>query len=514
MKSSNLSIPVGMMISLFFLSCASTQQREVPSEINLTKETLMDKIKGGWAGQTIGCTYGGPTEFKFNGTMVQAYNQYDWKEAGILDQYQHNGGLYDDLYMDLTFVAIFEKYGLDAPIDSFANAFARAPYPLWHANQAARYNILNGIMPPASGHWTNNPHADDIDFQIEADFAGLMAPGMVNTSAQICDKIGHIMNYGDGLYGGIYVAAMYSLAFASDDIHFIVNEALKVIPTESKYHQCISDVIAWHKKYPTDWKQTWFELERKWSEDLYCPEGVHVPFNIDATINSAYVAVGLLYGAGDFFQTMDIAMRCGQDSDCNPATALGILGTMKGYKQIPQEYLKSIALVEDMNFAYTDISLNKAYQMSFEHALQVITSNGGHISKKEVTIAYQTPVPVALEVSFPGYYPVKSEIPNKDIQCIVPYSFEGKGVIVAGRVEGAPNEYIAQLEWYLDGKLMETVPFPASFTTRRDELFRQFELSNGTHKLEVKWLNPVDGAQVKCNKIIVLGDTPPVASSQ
>lgn len=37
--------------------------------------------------------------------------------------------------------------------------------------QAARYNILHGsIMPPASGHWKNNPHADEADFQIEADF--------------------------------------------------------------------------------------------------------------------------------------------------------------------------------------------------------------------------------------------------------------------------------------------------------------------------------------------------------
>jgi hypothetical protein len=49
----------------------------------------------------------------------------------------NNAGLYDDLYMDLTFVDVFEKYGLDAPVDSFANAFANAGYMLWHANQAA-----------------------------------------------------------------------------------------------------------------------------------------------------------------------------------------------------------------------------------------------------------------------------------------------------------------------------------------------------------------------------------------
>ena len=53
-----------------------------------------------------------------------------------------------------------DRLGLDAPVDSFAVAFANAGYVLWHANQAARYNILNGIMPPESGHWKNNPHYD------------------------------------------------------------------------------------------------------------------------------------------------------------------------------------------------------------------------------------------------------------------------------------------------------------------------------------------------------------------
>ena len=41
---------------------------------------------------------------------------------------------------------------------------------LSHANQAACYNILNGIKAPQSGDWMHTPHADGIDYQIEADF--------------------------------------------------------------------------------------------------------------------------------------------------------------------------------------------------------------------------------------------------------------------------------------------------------------------------------------------------------
>jgi hypothetical protein len=87
----------------------------------------------------------------------------------------------------------------------------------------------------------------------------------------------------------------------------------------------MSDVISWHQKYPDDWTKTWREIEEsQWSCDLHCTAGVYKPFNIDATVNMAYVLIGLLYGEGDFFKSMDISMRCGQDSDCNPSSVGGI----------------------------------------------------------------------------------------------------------------------------------------------------------------------------------------------
>lgn len=61
----------------------------------------------------------------------------------------------------------------------------------------------------------------------------------------------------------VYIGAMYSLAFVSDDIEFIVAEALKTVPKESEFYRCMADVIKWHKQYLNDWKQTWFELEKK-----------------------------------------------------------------------------------------------------------------------------------------------------------------------------------------------------------------------------------------------------------
>ena len=511
MKNNYLQIiVVTLLSSMAVVGCSApqSQQNSFPKEVTLSKSVLLDKIKGAWAGQTIGCTYGGPTEFKFRGTMIQDYNPIRWDE-GCIKNYCLNGpGLYDDIYMDLTFVEVFDRLGLDAPVDSFAMAFANAGYVLWHANQAARYNILQGIMPPASGHWLNNPHANDLDYQIEADYSGIMSPGMPNAASDISDKIGHIMNYGDGWYGGVYVGAMYSLAFVSDDIEFIVTEALKTIPEESLYFQVMKDVIGWYRQYPDDWKQTWFECERKYSEDIGCPDGVFVPYNIDATINSAYILIGLLYGKGDLFRTMDIATRCGQDSDCNPASAAGILGTMLGYSRIPEYWMKNLREAEDIDFAFTSSSLNKAYQMSYNHALQMIERNGGYVDDSTVTIVCQKPEPVRLEKAFEGMYPIMRKNLNRMVEEFDEFEFEGTGFVMRGSVKSKDDDYVAYVSVYLDGELVEEAKLPANFTKRRQELCWRYQLPKGRHILALKWNNPTTDATVHCGEVIVYSDTP------
>lgn len=479
--------------------------------ITITKQQLHDKIKGGWAGQTIGVTFGGPYEFQFNGTFIQDYQPLLWYDGYLKNQMLYNPGLYDDLYMDLTFVDVFEKHGFDAPVDSFANAFANAGYRLWHANQAARYNILNGIKAPESGHWRNNPHADDIDYQIESDYAGLMSPAMPNTASAISDKIGHIMNYGDGWYGGVYIGAMYSLAFTSNDLNYIVSEALKTIPKESTFYQCIQDVITWHKKYPNDWHATWYELQKKWSSEVACGEGVFKTFNIDAKLNAAYVVLGLLYGKGDFTKTLEVATRAGQDADCNPSSAGGILGTVIGYDKIPAYWKMGLKEAEDIDFKYTTISLNKVYEIGLKHAIQNIEKNGGKISGDNISILSQTPKTVKLEQGFPGIFPVQSVNVYKDAIRDLSFEFEGTGFILTGNTSKKnenDQDHVFDAELWIDGKKIETAKFPTSFTTRRYELFWKYELPKGKHKVDIKVLNPDERYSLNAGNYIVFSDKP------
>ena len=477
-----------ILLLVIFCSCNSTSSDVERKYLHLSKADLENKIKGGWAGQTIGVTFGGGTEFKFNGTFIQDYQPLPWNDNQIKNTMLSWPDLYDDLYMDLTFVEVFERLGFDAPVDSFAYAFANADYMLWHANQAARYNILNGVLPPKSGYWKNNPHADDIDYQIEADFAGLMSPAMPNVASDISDKIGHIMCYGDGWYGGVYVGAMYSLAFISNDIQYIVEEALKTIPIESTFYQCISDVIKWHKQYPDDWKQTWFELQKHYSEEVGCPDGVFVPLDIDAKINAAYIVLGLLYGNGDFTKTMEISTRAGQDSDCNPSSAGGILGVMLGYSQIPEYWMQGLRGAEAKKFKYTSLSLDDLYAISYRHALLMIEKNGGTVFDNQVMLPIQKPTAVRLEQCFEGVYPlVKKGLNCTDIDTLS-FDIDGVGFVIRGeaiRRDYSQPDDIIKAKLYIDNHFVEEAEFPTSFRYRRLDLFWNYQLPNGKHNIKV-----------------------------
>jgi len=471
----------------------------------------MDKIKGGWAGQTIGVTFGWPSEFKYLGTYIQDYETIRWHDDYVNEAMTTFPGLYDDVYVDLTFVEVFEKSGIDASLDEFAKAFAAKEYELWHANQAGRYNLQNGVPAEQAGHWLHNPHADDIDFQIEADFAGLMNPGMPGAATCVADQIGRLVNSGDGLYGGIYVANLYALAFVHDDLSFVVENALRAIPEESNFYKCISDVVRWHGQYPDDWKQTWFEVQKKWAEEVGCPNGVFHPLNIDAKLNAAYVVMGLLYGGGDFTRTIEIATRLGQDSDCNPATAFGVLGVIKGYSQIPPEWLEPLQKAEHRQFSYTDLSLNDVYAMGYRHALASIAHQGGDTTGNVIRLPKTPVATVAFEENFAGHFPAGLKPLGAVFADRYVFEVDGIGFVIRGHAakksSDAPD-HVLRAGLYIDGKEVEQANFPTDPKKARTELFWRYQLPKGHHKIEIKVLNPHPQYELRTVDCLVYGDKP------
>ena len=156
----------------------------------------------------------------------------------------------DDLYVEMTFAEVMDRVGLDATTEQYGEMFRDSKYRLWHANAGARRNLNRGIKAPMSGHPDFNIHANDIDFQIESDFIGLMTPGLPQASNHYADRVGRVMNYGDGLYGGMLFGAMYAAAYFETDPHRVVEQGLLAIPADSGYARLVRDVLAWHAQNP------------------------------------------------------------------------------------------------------------------------------------------------------------------------------------------------------------------------------------------------------------------------
>jgi hypothetical protein len=138
-------------------------------------------------------------------------------------------------------------------------------------------------------------------------------------------------------------------------------------------------------------------LEAKWDKDDPCPDGALRPFNIDAKLNGAYIALGLLYGNKEFSRTIEIATRSGQDSDCNPSNAMGILGVMLGYSGIPEKWKAGIPAIADKPFDYTHTSFNEISRSTVKRAIKAVKKAGGDIQGNELLVPIQIPKPPTLE---------------------------------------------------------------------------------------------------------------------
>ena len=459
---------------------------------------LEDKVRGGWAGQMIGVSFGEPTEFRYQDRIIPEEEIPSWRPemvASTLNQ--------DDLYVDMTFAAVLDANGLDATTEDFGAMFRNAEYRLWHANLAARRALRRGVPATLSGTPQYNAHANDIDFQIEADFIGLMTPGLPQASNEICLRAGQVMNYGDGILGGVFVSGMYAAAFFQNNPRRIVEAGLATLPPESPYAQLISDVLEWSLQYPNDWTEVWRLIDEKWDGREPCPAGALSPFNIDAKINGAYVALGLLYGGGDFYDTMVISTRAGQDSDCNPASAVGILGVVLGYGGIPEKYKSGIDAIADEKFSYTDYTFNTIVSSTMNRIVALAERLGGHVHGDSITIKTQAPLPAQVALwddygspvervtvedprwSFTGDWDSGRSMVRTagTAGAEASIGFEGTGAIIAGT-------YLASggtADIYLDSELHSTVDvYPDEAASKHGEsVWHVFGLEDGEHHLRV-----------------------------
>lgn len=291
----------------------------------LTVSEYKDKVYGAWIGQIIGASYG----FNFEG---KARNVIELDH--FLNHYDH-AVVDDDYYYEMVALYGFERFGLNMTVEQLGDMWKEYKAGTWGSSEQARLALERGIKAPESGSPRYNRWFHTIGPEFSSDIYGMISPGMVNLAGAIARKYSHVNGYAEGSDGAVFVAACISEAFFEKNPVKIVKQAAQLIDPRSNYRKAIDFVLAGYEQ-GKPWRRIAAESEARWRPDY--------PQLNNSVANGALVAIGILFGDGDYLKSINTVTQAGDytDADCNAANVSSVVGAMHGFKAIPPQLVEPL----------------------------------------------------------------------------------------------------------------------------------------------------------------------------
>lgn len=292
--------------------------------IYLSKADAIDKIRGGLLGQILGNLNGLPHEMQYIDEPGNVTNYVPALPDGAWSD--------DDTDFEWVYVVEMQRSrNLFLSSEQVYNFWKeRINNRVWCSNLYARCLMDIGIKPPMTGNSLLNPWANfNISGQFLCETFGLMAPAMPRTAA----KIG--LNYtttaidSEPAQATQLFTAMISTAFLEKDVNKILDAGMQALDPNSELLEIIRDIKKWHQAYPGDWRET-----RRLLKEKYTREGGNIRDSNGYDLNTGSIIAALLYGEGDFAESLKHAFNFGWDADCNAATVGTIVGVITGYRKM------------------------------------------------------------------------------------------------------------------------------------------------------------------------------------
>ena len=331
------------------------------------KAEFIEKIYAGWLGKIIGIRLGAPIE---GWTYERIKNIYEEIHGYIADYKRF--GADDDSNVPLFFLRALEDSGLDLSPRAVGEALLNySPYErgfFWFGGygvsteHTAYLNLRAGIPAPLSGSIEHNGKtvAEQIGGQIFIDAWGLVCPGNPDLAARFAEMAASVTHGGNGVYGGMFIAACIAYAFEEKNIRAIIEKGLSYIPADCEYTRAVRAVMRFYDQNPASWRDCYQYIFENFGYDKY-PGACHIIPNISVMI------LALLYGEGDFEKTLCIGTMCGWDTDCNVGNLGAIMGVICGTEGIDyykwrkpvNDFLVTASTMGSMNIM--DIPFGAAY---------------------------------------------------------------------------------------------------------------------------------------------------------
>ncbi len=290
-------------------------------------DAYFDKVYGAWLGECAGNMFGLPHELK--------YDSQPGPEIVFNPDYTDGARSDDDTDIEYLYLHALEEHGLELSYEEVAQEWMDHIHGhIWVANARALELMRQGLLPPATGHPSNNDKAwFNLSGQFTQELWGMISPGMPATAQKLADKFAHVVVYGESVMAAHYFCVMYSEAFFQNDVRELVEKGISALPPNSEFRQAMADCLALRHEHPDDWKAARSAIHRKYREK----------WNPNSSIlNGAACSLGLLYGDGDFEKTVLLICSIGYDADCNAATVGGLLGVVKGASGLPKKWVEPL----------------------------------------------------------------------------------------------------------------------------------------------------------------------------
>ena len=218
---------------------------------------------------------------------------------------------------------------------------------------------------------------------------------MRQTAADLAGRLGSVTNDGYAVHAAQFYAAMYAAAPLETDVEAVVAKGLEVVPATSRTYAIIQDVRAWYAADKADGVLDW-RATQGMIYDKYVGAGALGRYRnwLESSVNTALTTLAILYGQGDFKRTVAIGVAGGFDSDCNPATAGGLVGLMKGWSGLPPDLTAAAAdnyhLATFVNYP-PDTTLTEIARQQQAVAERQILLAGGTIEGEGAARVYRLP---------------------------------------------------------------------------------------------------------------------------
>lgn len=279
-------------------------------------KTYLDKVYGCFVGKAISGNIGAPHE----GVKMPM-------ELPFLPEMINPDMPNDDLDLQILWLDVVEEKGANFTSRDLLERFVN--YCKYSPGEYAimRKNFNRGIMPPFSGKFCNDYYIEGMGCPIRSEVWACMAVGNPMLAAEFASRDGVQDHCGESVQAERFLAALESEAFFENDIRKLINNALGILPNDSKFKELVEYTISLCDRYGEP---------KKVLEDILFRYG-H-PDCTNMYQNMAITIMSLMLGEVDVIKTSIMALNCGFDTDCTCATAGAIIGIIKGADELISAY--------------------------------------------------------------------------------------------------------------------------------------------------------------------------------